>query len=314
MSKTITAVVAILIVLVLILFNTTFTVNFHEVAVKTRLGRPAGIIREPGLHFKLPFFVDSVAKLDTRQQFVKSPIKTVQTRDGQQVMVQAFMLWKVGEADEEAKAFYNSYGSLAGAQRDLETLLQGGLGRIGGYAFDELIGPSSKLPEAEAAILEEVQSPDNVLTGVVPISVGISRVVFPPKTTTAVMRRMSAVQETLANIEESRGNSEANTIKQKAQAQAQIIRDFAEQWAAVIEARGNEEATRYYEQMREHADLAIFLSWLETLRSGLRGSTTFVTDMTKAPFHLIDLEADTTADGIPQPSTAYVETGSEDDQ
>ena len=41
MSKTITAVVAILIVLVLILFNTTFTVNFHEVAVKTRLGRPA---------------------------------------------------------------------------------------------------------------------------------------------------------------------------------------------------------------------------------------------------------------------------------
>ena len=296
MSKTITAVVAILIVLVLILFNTTFTVNFHEVAVKTRLGRPAGIVREPGLHFKLPFFIDSVAKLDTRQQFVKSPIKTVQTRDGQQVMVQAYMLWKVGEDDEEAKAFYNSYGSLAGAQRDLETLLQGGLGRIGGYAFDELIGPSSKLPEAEGAILEEVQSPANVLTGVVPISVGISRV---------------AVQETLANIEESRGNSEANTIKQKAQAQAQIIRDFAEQWAAVIEARGNEEATRYYEQMREHADLAIFLSWLETLRSGLRGSTTFVTDMTKAPFHLIDLEADTTADGIPRPSSTYVETGSE---
>ena len=84
--------------------------------------------------------------------------------------------------------------------------------------------------------------------------------------------------------------------------------------AAVIEARGNEEATRYYEQMREHADLAIFLSWLETLRSGLRGSTTFVTDMTKAPFHLIDLESDTTGDGIPQPTTSYVETGSEDDQ
>ena len=83
MSKTITAVVAILLVFVLILFNTTFTVNFHEVAIKTRLGRPAGIIREPGLHFKLPFFIDSVAKLDTRQQFVKSPIKTVQTRDGQ---------------------------------------------------------------------------------------------------------------------------------------------------------------------------------------------------------------------------------------
>jgi hypothetical protein len=59
--------------------------------------------------------------------------------------------------------------------------------------------------------------------------------------------------------------------------------------------------------MREHADLAIFLSWLETLRAGLRGSTTFVTDMTKAPFHLIDLDAPSDESGIPQPVTSYVE-------
>ena len=312
MSKTITAVVALLLVFVLILFNTTFTVNFHEVAIKTRLGRPAGIIRDPGLHFKLPFFIDSVSKLDTRQQFVKSPIKTVQTRDGQQVMVQAFMLWKVGEDDEQSQSFFNSYGSLAGAQRDLETLLQGSLGQVGGYRFDQLIGADSKLPEAERAILADVQA--NATSGVVPISVGISRVAFPPKTTTAVMRRMSAVQETLANLEEARGNSEASTIKQRAQAQAQIIRDFAEQWAAVIEARGNEEATRYYEQMRDHADLAIFLSWLDTLRAGLRGSTTFVTDVTKAPFHLIDLEAKAGPNGIPQPDSKYIEDGSGESQ
>ena len=119
---------------------------------------------------------------------------------------------------------------------------------------------------------------------------------------------MSAVQETLANLEQSRGATEANTIRQQAQAKAQIIRDFAEQWAATIEAQGNEEATKYYEQMREHADLAVFLSWLDTLKAGLRGSTTFVTDMTKAPFHMIDLDAETDAEGIPKPSAEYFET------
>ena len=184
--------------------------------------------------------------------------------------------------------------------------------QVGGYRFDQLIGADSKLPEAERAILADVKA--NATSGVVPISVGISRVAFPPKTTTAVMRRMSAVQETLANLEEARGNSEASTIKQRAQAQAQIIRDFAEQWAAVIEARGNEEATRYYEQMRDHADLAIFLSWLDTLRAGLRGSTTFVTDMTKAPFHLIDLESKAGPNGIPQPESKYIESGSGESQ
>ena len=192
---------------------------------------------------------------------------------------------------------------LAGVQGELETLLQGSMNQVGGYRFDELIGEKSKLPDAEAAILADIK--DNAKSGVVPLSVGISRVIFPAKTTTAVMRRMSAVQETLANLETARGQSEANTIKQQATAQAQIIRDFAEQWAASIEARGNEEATRYYEQMRDHADLAIFLSWLETLRAGLRGSTTFVTDMTKAPFHLIDLDAPIDSTGIPRPAAAY---------
>ena len=312
MSRTITATVAVLIVLVLILFNTTFTVNFHELAVTTRLGRPAGIVRDPGLHLKLPFFIDTVAKLDTRSQLVRSPMVTVQTADDQQVLVQAYLLWKIGEDDEQAQAFYNSYGSIAGVQRELETLLQGSVAQVGGYRFDELIGADSKLSEAEDSILADVQA--NATTGVVPLSVGISRVVFPPKTTTAVMRRMSAVQETLANLEEARGNSEANTIKQQATARAQIIRDFAEQWAATIEAKGNEEATRYYEQMREHADLAIFLSWLETLRSGLRGSTTFVTDMTKAPFHLIDLDAPVDESGIPQPAAGYEESGSGGDR
>ena len=88
MSRTITATVAVLIVLVLILFNTTFTVNFHELAVTTRLGRPAGIVRDPGLHLKLPFFIDTVAKLDTRSQLVRSPMVTGQTADDQQVLVQ----------------------------------------------------------------------------------------------------------------------------------------------------------------------------------------------------------------------------------
>ena len=66
MNRTITAAVAGIIVLVLILFNTTFTVNFHELAVTTRLGREAGIVREPGLHFKLPLGVDQADLLQQR--------------------------------------------------------------------------------------------------------------------------------------------------------------------------------------------------------------------------------------------------------
>ena len=139
-------------------------------------------------------------------------------------------------------------------------------------------------------------------SGVDANTVGLSQVVLPPKTTIAVVKRMSAVQETLANLEESRGQAEADAIKSQAASQADTIRNFADQWAAEIEAVGNTEATRYYEQMKKEADLAIFLAWLDTLKASLSGNTTFVTDMTKAPFHMIDLDAATDANGIPQPA------------
>jgi regulator of protease activity HflC (stomatin/prohibitin superfamily) len=149
------------------------------------------------------------------------------------------------------------------------------------------------------------------MAGVEARSVGLSQVVLPPKTTIAVVKRMSAVQETLANLEESRGQAEADAIKSQAASQADTIRNFADQWAAEIEAVGNTEATRYYEQMKQEADLAIFLAWLDTLRASLTGSTTFVTDMTKAPFHMIDLDSPTDANGIPQPQQRSFQGGSE---
>jgi regulator of protease activity HflC (stomatin/prohibitin superfamily) len=301
MNRTIGIVVGALIVLVLVLYNTTYTVNFHELAIVTRFGKPAGVVREAGLHLKAPFFIDQVTRLDTRQQLIESPLETVLTRDGQQVLVQAYMTWRVDPDPDAALRFFTSYSSLEGATASLETQLQGALRAIAGYEFSELVGKSSKLSEAEAAILEDLRR--TRLAGTMPLTVGISQVVLPNKTTVAVLRRMSAVQETLANLEEAKGASAAEAIRSQAKSQADIIMNFADQWAARIEAKGNEEATRYYQEMKAESDLAIFLSWLDTLKASLAESTTYITDTTRAPFHLIDLDSPVDARGIPQPGS-----------
>jgi len=300
MNRTIGIVVGSLIVLVLVLYNTTYTVNFHEIAVVTRFGKPAGVVREPGLHFKAPFFIDQVTRLDTRQQLIESPLETVQTRDGQQVLVQAFMTWRVDTDPDAALRFYTSFASLEGAQKDLETQLQGALRNVAGFAFTDLVGQNNKLTEAESAILADLNR--TRLAGTQPMTVGIQQVVLPPKTTVAVLKRMAAVQETLANLEAVKGTSAAEAIRSQAKSQADTIRAFADQWAARIEAKGNEEATRYYGEMKEEADLAIFLTWLDTLKASLSGNTTYIMDTTRAPFHLVDLDAPVDGKGIPQPS------------
>jgi regulator of protease activity HflC (stomatin/prohibitin superfamily) len=301
-NRTIGIAVSALIVLVLVLYNTTYTVNFHEIAVVTRFGKPAGVVREAGLHFKAPFFIDQVTRLDTRQQLIESPLETVLTRDGQQVLVQAYMTWRIDTDPDAALRFFTSYSSLEGASASLETQLQGALRSIGGYRFGDLVGQGGKIAEAEAAILEDLRS--TRLAGTMPVGVGISQVVLPNKTTTAVLRRMSAVQETLANLEEAKGASAAEAIRSQAKSQADIIMNFADQWAARIEAKGNEEATRYYQEMRSESELAIFLAWLDTLKASLSENTTFVTDTTRAPFHLVDLDAPVDAKGIPQPGAS----------
>jgi hypothetical protein len=57
--------------------------------------------------------------------------------------------------------------------------------------------------------------------------------------------------------------------------------------------------------MQKESELAILLAWRDTLRASLTGNTTFITDTTRAPFHLLDLNAQTNEDGVPVPSGSY---------
>ncbi|MDA0802382.1 MAG: SPFH domain-containing protein [Planctomycetota bacterium] len=299
LRKRIPIILGLALLAILVLFNTTYTVGEHEIAIVSRLGRPAEVVDESGLHLKAPFFIDQVTTLDTRLQLIESPLETVLTKDGQQVVAQAFLLWRINPSAAQALDFHASFGELSAAEGELETRLQGALRLLGGFEFNQLIGTSSKIGDAEAAILADLQATST--TGIEVVKVGISQLVLPPKTTVAVLRRMSAVQETLGNLEESKGAAAADAIKSMAATQADTIRAFTSQWAAEIEAKGAEEAATYYEQMRSEAELAIFLAWLDTLKASLSGSTTFVGDMSRPPFHLLDPDAPISPEGIPVP-------------
>ncbi|MGA1223080.1 MAG: SPFH domain-containing protein [Phycisphaerales bacterium] len=301
---------------VLVLYSTTFTVNFHEIAIQTRFGKPAGVEREAGLHFKMPFFIDSVTKIDRRKQFVESPLVQASTSDGLQVMVQAYLFWQVDETDEGAQAFFVTYGgSLEEASKYLEQTLSGAVKAVSGFKFDELVGPNARLADAETAILAGVA--DAKKAGVKPVTVGLSQVALPQKTTVSVLSRMSEFQNTLAKLDAAKASSQAEALRSQASSQADTSRAFATQWASRIENKGNVEATVYYERMKEHSELATFLAWIDAMRAGLRGSTTFVGDTTQAPFHLFDLSSRVDSNGIPQPRGAETDrtasASSEDD-
>lgn len=300
MKKALAAVVGLLLLAVLVLFSTTYTVRFNEVAIKSTFGKTDenSVIDQPGVHFRFPLFADRVTKFDTRIQLEETPLIEVPTADGQSVVVRAFLMWQVDT--DKVLTFYQSVPTIEDLDRVLSDNLSTGVkGALGHYSFDELVGAESRLPEAERRIYTELASLETI--GIRPVTVGISQMVLPPKTTRAVLDRMQATRDKLAETERFKGNSDAAGIRSEANTVADKLRAFADQRSEAIKALANQQAAQYLEQMSEDEQLAIFLVWLDALRGSLKDTTTLVLSDELAPWHLMNLRRMGEDAGIPQP-------------
>ena len=301
MKKVVAIIVGLIILAVLLLFSMTYSVSYHEVGIRSRFGKidESSIIKEPGLHFRLPFFADSVQTFDTRTQLLKSPMDNLQTKDGQQIVVEAFMFWKIDTEGDGPLKFYESFASIGEAPPILESKFRDAVSVLSQYRFSELLGPESRLEQAEGEILSRMQSLE--AEGVLPVFAGVSRVVLKEKTSQAVIRRMKARRDTLAENERARGVAEAQRISSEAQTTADKILAFASQRAQEIRTRGEEQAAKYLQQMSQDEDLAIFLIWLDALEQALAENTTVILETDFAPWHLMNIQSPDSTNPIPQP-------------
>ena len=290
MRRPLVIIIGLFIFFILLLFSMTYTVSFHEVGIQSRFGETSenSIIRKAGLHFRLPFFADSISILDTRMKIHQSPFEMLQTEDGQQIVVKAYLLWKVEREGNSPLDFYRSYGSVDSAKVAINTQFRDALTVLSSYSFDQLTGETNKLASAEQAILDRLSLLSE--TGIKPISVGINRLLLPPKTTTAVLNRMQARRNTLADQRRAKGTADAEAIRAEAKAKHDKIMAFASQRATEIRAEGEKHAAKYLSDMGEHEELAIFLAWLDAVETALSKNTTLVLESDVAPWHLLEID------------------------
>ena len=69
MNKSMAIFIGVVLLIVLLVFSMTYTVNYNEVAIRTRFGRAdsSSIEREPGLKFRMPLFGDRFTTVDSRR-------------------------------------------------------------------------------------------------------------------------------------------------------------------------------------------------------------------------------------------------------
>ncbi|MEO1130071.1 MAG: SPFH domain-containing protein [Planctomycetota bacterium] len=280
--------IAVIIVGGFLVFMMTFTVGFTEKAVVTTFGKagPDDVVTDPGLKFKWPAPIQSATVYDTRVRLQEIRDETQQTADQRQVVVGAFLTWRV----DDPLLFYQRFRGDAGAdprehyriaERSLESVFRSAMAEVSRYRFDQLFTTEgdSSIASLEDAILSRLNASreqgggEVSRYGIEVKMVGIKSIELPEQATSEVFEQMRSTREKLAADAESQGQSIAASIRSKAESDVRTILDFAANRAAELQAQGDREAARWLEVQQQAPALAEFMRKVEFLRSGFGKST-----------------------------------------
>jgi membrane protease subunit HflC len=226
-------VAAVLIVAALIVgYSSLFTVYQTQQALVVRLGEPVRVVNEPGLHVKAPF-IDSVIGIDKRILDLEAPAQEVIASDQKRLVVDAFARYRI----KDPLRFYQTLGSIRGANSQLAILLNSALRRVLGEAtFTHVV--RDQRAELMDRILNLVDR-EATSYGISVVDVRIRRADLPEQNSQAVYQRMQTERQ-----------REAAEFRAQGAQRAQEIRSRADREVTVLVA----EATSKSEQIRGEGD------------------------------------------------------------
>ncbi|MEJ8574328.1 protease modulator HflC [Microbaculum marinum] len=233
--------VLVLIVIALIaLWGSVFTVYQTENALVLRFGEPQRvIINDPGLHWKLPI-ADSVIFVDNRILDLDSPVQEVIASDQKRLVVDAFARYRI----TDPLRFYQSAGSISQASSRLATVLNSAVRRVLGDATFFAVVRDDR-PELMTQITQQVNREAQSF-GITVIDVRIRRADLPQANSEAIFRRMQTEREQEASQIRAEGAEEARRIRARADRDAIVIVADANRESEQIRGEGDAERSSIF--------------------------------------------------------------------
>ncbi|HZL58354.1 MAG TPA: protease modulator HflC [Stellaceae bacterium] len=271
MSTRLTAVVAALAVVVLILvYSSVFTVEQTEQALVLQFGKPVRPAGGPGLHFKLPY--QDVVIYDRRILDFEPPADEVIASDQKRLVVDAYARFKISDALQ----FYQSLGTEAGARARLGSIISASLRRvIGGIDLQAVVSTQ------RAAVMQQVRDEVNTQAkgfGIDVIDVRMRRTDLPEENSQAVFDRMKSERQREAASFRADGARQAQEIRADADRQRIEILADAQKQSQILRGQGDAESIKDYADAynRDRNFFAYYRS-LEAYKVSIGGAnTTFV--------------------------------------
>jgi membrane protease subunit HflC len=241
MSRNLSTLLIGLVVVLVVLSASMFTVDQRQNALVFQLGEVVSVKKTPGLYFKLPL-VQNVRFFDTRILTLDAadPERFI-TSEKKNVLVDSFIKWRV----IDARQFYVSVGGdETRAQIRLNQTVNDGLrAEFGKRTINEVV---SGRREEIMKIIRAKADQDARTIGVQVVDVRIKRVDLPETVSENVYRRMEAERKKVANELRSTGAAEAEKIKADADRQKEVIVAEAYRDAQRVKGEGDAKAAAVY--------------------------------------------------------------------
>ena len=228
-------------------------------------------VTSPGATLRLPF-VETVQTFDRRWLYLNTDAVQIQTKDGEQLVVDNYAIWRIDDANRYRQAF--PLGRQYAEQR-IDAVVASALRQvIGQHSLSEVL--SQQRRPIMATITDAVRE-QLAQEGIGIAEVRINRTELPPGTEDSVYARMKTERERLARKNRAEGEEQARRIRAEADRDARVIVANAKRDAEITQGQGDAEATRIYaEAYSGDADFYAFLRSLEAYRKTIGEETTLV--------------------------------------
>jgi membrane protease subunit HflC len=264
-----------------------FTVNQYEAAIVLRLGELKHVIQTPGLNFKMPL-VDNVVFLDKRVLNFDAPAQELLTADQKRVVISAFVRYQI----VDPYTFYRVGRTTDNAEGQIRSVLGSTLRTvIGNVAMQDILTPR------RAVLMNQITDDLTALAakpyGIKIVDVRFKRVDLPSENSETIFNQMRTQRAQEAAGIRAEGDREAREKRAEADKEQVVALSEARRQAEILRGQGDAEATKVYnEAFGQDPAFFDFYRSLQAMRDGLGGNNTaFIGSPTGDFFRYFDRDA-----------------------
>ena len=233
---------ALVALVLLLLFGSTYVVRQGHGAIVLNLGRVVRSDVKPGLHFKWPL-VESAQVYDLRTKIIAAQAERYLTSENKDVSIDFFVLGRISDLG----AYYRATGGdETAAEARLAPLIKDSLrNEINSRTLSQVVsGNRSEVVGRQMANINRGAA----TLGIKVVDIGIKQIDLPDDSDVIknVYRRMSAQRQQVASKLRAEGEEQALAITSKADADSQVILAEAERDAQQARGEGDAQAAKIY--------------------------------------------------------------------